>query len=86
MTTKEQSMNTDKQLHTRFRRWLRSRKGQPFKAEDFHAACGDFTPEQGWQRAMSGLIASARADGLIRGTAIKRDKYGSYKTCWRAAA
>ena len=52
-------MSTDKQLHARFRRWLRSRKGQPFKAEDFHAHCADFTPEQGWQRAMSGLIASA---------------------------
>lgn len=79
-------MNTDKQLHTRFRRWLRSRKGQPFKAEDFHAACGDFTPEQGWQRAMSSLVTRARIAGRLRSAGVGRDHHRSYKTKWRVMA
>lgn len=74
------------QLERRFHQWLKRRKGRSFKAEDFHESCGAVQPAEGWQRAMSGLIGSARQRGLIKPTSLTRDKFGSWKAVWKAVA
>ena len=74
------------QLERRFYRWLKSRNGQHIKAEDFHQHCSGYQPAEGWQRAMSSLIASARGRGMIQGKALTRDRFGSWKCLWSARA
>lgn len=74
------------QLERRFYRWIKNRRGRAFKAEDFHQHCSGYQPAEGWQRAMSSLIASARGRGMIRGKSLTRDRFGSWKAVWEPAA
>ena len=77
-------MNTD--LQKRWNRWLSRRRGQHIRAEEFHHAVASEVPCEDWQRVMSGLISSARAQGRIKSSGLVRDRFGSWKARWNVVA